>query len=317
VEDRGAGWLRDQEGKNHRMKKLGFETRMKAIGIETKAEKKRREGECPKCMVFFDTEKGLKSHHRLCRKEENMSVEQLRMLRRTRQSSASRRGKTVQKIEPVLVYTCDGQLVKACAEFVYLGSQIDGTGSATPEVRRRIAKALGVFGCLRKVWKATTLENKTKASLYRAIIWSIMLYNGEVWPIKKQDMKALEGANFRMLRMMGGKKFDEHVTEAQLRRAFGLPEIRHFLSQKRMRWIGHALRRDEGDRSRQAVKRALDKRRAIWTKLVQADCEVMGVLFCDLEELAKNRAKFRKISHHSYLRNHNGAGEPGRQCEES
>ena len=115
-------------------------------------------------------------------------------------ASATRRGKTVRKVEMVSVMTCENLNTKSCGELIYLGSKIDTSASATPEIKRRINMAMVSFAKLNM--KAKSLSRRTKAALYQAIILSVMLYNAEVWPIRQQDMKALEGAHFRMMRRM-------------------------------------------------------------------------------------------------------------------
>ena len=54
AEERGGGWIKDEDGDLHRMRKLGFETVLE----------KEKEGclVCDECGSIFDTKKGLKSH---------------------------------------------------------------------------------------------------------------------------------------------------------------------------------------------------------------------------------------------------------------
>ena len=125
--------------------------------------------------------------------------------------------------------------------------------SATSEVRRRIGMALGAFGSLGKTWKSKAISRKTKSRLYTAIILSLMLYNAEIWNIKKQDLAALEGAHFRMIRSMMNVGDELHFTKQELLQKFDLPRLVDYITQKRMRWVGHALRRDDRDRSKIAV----------------------------------------------------------------
>ena len=113
--------------------------------------------------------------------------------------------------------------------------------------------ALGAFGSLSKIWKSKSISRKTKARLYMAIVISLMLYNAEVWTPKKQDIKALEAAHFRMLRSMMNVRKEERVKMKEMLQTFELPTIEHYITQKRMRWVGHGLRRDDSDRSKKAV----------------------------------------------------------------
>ena len=99
--------------------------------------------------------------------------------------------------------------------------------------------ALTTFGSLNRIWKAKSFSRKTKAALYVAIILSIMLYNAEVWPIKIQDIKALEGAHVRMMRrMMASGVRDAHIPNEKLLTTFRLPTIAELISHKRLSWGG-------------------------------------------------------------------------------
>jgi hypothetical protein len=195
----------------------------------------------------------------------------------------------------ISVKTCEGLECKSCGSFIYLGSKLDTSASATPEIRRRIGMALTTFGTLNRVWRAKSMSRKTKASLYRSIVLSVMLYNAEVWPIKVQDIKALEGAHCRMMKkMMASSNKDEHFTNERLYAEFAMPTIADIITHKRLSWVGHALRRPDNDRSRQAVKAALSNKSSTWTKLVIRDCEQNEIDFGNLQRTAMNREDFRK-----------------------
>ena len=224
AEERGGGWIKDEDGDLHRMRKLGFETVLE----------KEKEGclVCDECGSTFDTKKGLKSHQTIagaCRSADSMSTTELVRLRRTRQTSASVRGKTERKVEIVSVTTCENLTCKPTGSFVYLGSLLDMTASATPEIKRRIGMAFTTFGKLNNVWKSKNISRDTKAALYKSLILTIMLYNAEVWPVKKQDIKALEGAHFRMLRRLVITDNDnKRIGEKQLHKVIKMPSVEDF-----------------------------------------------------------------------------------------
>ena len=119
---------------------------------------------------------------------------------------------------------------------------------------------LSTFGFMNRIWKAKTLSRKVKAALYQAVILSIMLYNAEVWPIKTADLIKLESSHFRMMRSILAVEIDEHVKKDEVMKKLGLYQITEYISEKRLRWIGHALRRREDDRSKIAVMKALRDR---------------------------------------------------------
>jgi len=52
---------------------------------------------------------------------------------------------------------------------------------------------------------------------YRALIHSVMCYNGETWPVTASDTAYLEGAHFRLLRCLIAKSPDEQIHVSQAR----------------------------------------------------------------------------------------------------
>ena len=88
-----------------------------------------------------------------------------------------------------------------------------------------------------------------------------------------------------------------HISKKALLKHFDIPLIEDLVSQKRIRWVGHALRRHEKDRSRIAVTSCLDDASSSWTKLVQKDCSKMKIRFKDIQELSTDKPKLRRISH--------------------
>jgi hypothetical protein len=85
-------------------------------------------------------------------------------------NSSTKRGKTSSRVEVVKVLTCEGEETKSCGEFVYLGSKIITSASATPEIRRRIGMAQVSFGKLWRIWRSKKISTRLKAALYRAIV---------------------------------------------------------------------------------------------------------------------------------------------------
>ena len=92
----------------------------------------------------------------------DMTIKEQIRLRIGRKNAATRKGKKKDEIEMVSVYTCEKHVAKPCNEFVYLGSKVDVSLSATPEIKRRIRMAMSTFGSMNKVWKSRDISSTTK-----------------------------------------------------------------------------------------------------------------------------------------------------------
>ncbi len=80
-----------------------------------------------------------------------------------------------------------------------------------------------------------------------------------------------------------------------------LPEMQNLLCQKRLGWVGHALRRKDGDLSKpeDTVKQELARKSSTWTACVLSDMEALsigGVVALEREANTSNRESFRKLT---------------------
>ncbi|VDN14169.1 unnamed protein product [Dibothriocephalus latus] len=87
----------------------------------------------------------------------------------------------------------DGASLEVVDSFRYLGSLITETGQGVDEVVSRINHARFAFYPLcAPLWNRRELSLSTKSRVYQAVFRSILLYGGEIWPMRVEDMKRLE-----------------------------------------------------------------------------------------------------------------------------
>ena len=60
------------------------------------------------------------------------------------------------------------------------------------------------------------------------------------------------------------------------------------LTEKRLCWVGRALRQDIADRSHNNVTDELEKPHSEWTKLIEDDCTVMGIDFTEIPTVCQD-----------------------------
>ena len=74
-----------------------------------------------------------------------------------------------------------------------------------------------------------------------------MMHGSETWPVRKENVVALQRAEMRMVRWMVrcGVKLKDRVPSKKLRERLGVDDIALVLQQNRLRWYGHVLRKDD------------------------------------------------------------------------
>jgi len=74
-----------------------------------------------------------------------------------------------------------------------------------------------------------------------------MLHGNETWPIKKENLVALQRSEMRMVRWMCGIKLKDRFPSKELRERLGIDDTALVLQQNRLHWYGHVLRKEDDD----------------------------------------------------------------------
>ena len=132
-------------------------------------------------------------------------------------------------------------------KFTYLGSTISSNLSLDAELDTRIGKAMTAMARLAKrVWDNTRLTTNTKMRIYQACVLSTLLYGSESWTLYSRQEHRLNAFHLRCLRRLLGITWQDRVTNIDVLAKAGMPSMYAMLSQRRLRWLGHVSRMDDG-----------------------------------------------------------------------
>jgi len=131
--------------------------------------------------------------------------------------------------------------------FTYLGSTITRNLSLDAELDKRIAKAAAVMAQLSKrVWTNKQLTLNTKLKVYQACVLSSLLYGSESWTTYARQENRLESFHIRCLRRILDIKWQDRVTNTAVLEKTNSLSAHLMLCQRRLRWLGHVRRMDDG-----------------------------------------------------------------------
>ena len=117
----------------------------------------------------------------------------------------------------------NGEAIKRSSYFCYLGSIVTENGGTSREVNVRILKARRSFSKLRKVRLSKSLRKDIKIRIFNACVKSVLLYGCETWLVTNEIQRKIQTFVNRCLR--------------------NVLEIR----KRKFRWIGHTLRKEDGE----------------------------------------------------------------------
>ena len=106
----------------------------------------------------------------------------------------------------------------------------------------RIGQAWKALNKMDKIWNST-LQDNVKIGFFRATLESVLLYGAETWTLTKKMNDRLDGTYTKMLRVVLGVSWRDHMTNKEL---YGsLEKVSNSLRVRRLRFIGHSWRRKD------------------------------------------------------------------------
>ena len=197
----------------------------------------------------------------------------------------------------------DNQKLVATDNFTYLGSTISSTLGLDREIDRRIGRACGTFAKLRKrVWENKKLTIKTKVAVYRACVLSTLLYGSETWATYATQEKRLNSFHLRHLRLILEIKWQDKVTNNEVLERAGIDSLYSLLKQRRLRWLGHVRRMEDGRLPKDLLygklakgKRSQGRPLQCYRNVCKRDLRDCNIDATDWEEKAEDRDGWKLV----------------------
>ena len=88
---------------------------------------------------------------------------------------------------PITSWQIDGEIVETVANFIFLGSKITANRDCSHEIKRRSLLGRKVMTNLDSIGKSRDITLSTKVRLVKAMVFPVVMYRYESWPIKKAE----------------------------------------------------------------------------------------------------------------------------------
>ena len=208
----------------------------------------------------------------------------------------------VQDVTDVPTINIGSHTLQVVKEFTYLGSTISSTMSLENELNKRIGKASAAMSKLSKrVWENGKLSLATKLSVYRACILSTLLYGSESWTTYMSQEHRLNTFHLRCLRRILGTTWEERKSNQEILSQANVPSMYALLSQRRLRWLGHTRRMNDGRIPKDilygemaAGSRATGRPLLRYKDACRRDFKEMDIVEDSWEEVAADRGAWRQ-----------------------
>ena len=192
--------------------------------------------------------------------------------------------------------------LEAVDDFTYLGSTISNSLCLDKELDRRLGKAATTMSRLNKrAWTNNKLTEHTKVQIYTACVVSTLLYGSEAWVLHARQEKRLNVFHMRQLRRIFNITWEDKVPNNVVLAKAGMPSMFTLLKQRRMRWLGHVTRMEDGRIPKDLLYGELQqgtRRRGRpnlrFRDICKRDMKAMNIDTATWETLAANRASWKR-----------------------
>ena len=88
---------------------------------------------------------------------------------------------------PITSWQIDGETVETVSNFILGGSEITTDGDCSHKIKRRLLFGRKVMTNLDSIFKSRDITLLTKVRLVKAMVFPVVMYECESWPIKKAE----------------------------------------------------------------------------------------------------------------------------------
>ena len=96
---------------------------------------------------------------------------------------------------PITSWQIDGETVETVTDFILLGPKITADGVCSHEIKRDLLLGRKVLSNLDSILKSRDITLPTKVHLVKGMVFPIVMYGCETWPIKKAENQKLRLLN--------------------------------------------------------------------------------------------------------------------------
>ena len=184
--------------------------------------------------------------------------------------------------------------------FTYLGANVTNDGGGTADMKKRIALANMQMKKLANIWNANDINRKTKVSLFKSLVLSVLLYGCETWKMTLGEERKLNSFQNKCLRRILKIRWQQHISNERVLELADMRTIGEDVRRRRWNWVGHIMRKARDDDCVVALEWTPEGRRrrgrpkTTWRRMVEGERGAAGwKTWNQVRQAAANRKKWK------------------------
>ena len=140
----------------------------------------------------------------------------------------------------------DGKTMETVTDFIFLGSKITADGDCSHEIKRRLLLGRKAMTNLDSILKSRDITLPTKFHLFKAMVFSVVMYGCESWTMKKAKCRRIDAFElwywWRLLRVPWTARRSNQSILKEISPEYSLEGL---MLKVKLQYFGHLIQRTD------------------------------------------------------------------------
>ena len=163
-------------------------------------------------------------------------------------------------LDPITSWQIDGETMETVTDFILGGSKITADGDCTHKIKRHLLLRRKAMTNLDSILKSRDVTLPTKVCLVKAMVFPVVMYGCESWPMKKAERQRIDASELgswrRLLRAPWTARRANKSLLKQIRPEYSLQRL-----MPKLQYFGHLMRRTDSLEKNLMLGKAEGRRR--------------------------------------------------------
>ena len=147
---------------------------------------------------------------------------------------------------PITSWQIDGETMETVRNFIFGGSKIMADGDCSHEIKRHLLLGRKAMTNLDSILKRRDVTLPTKVSLFKAMVFPVVMYGCESWTVKKAECQRIDAFELwcwkRLLRVPWTERRSNQLNLKEISPEYSLEEL---MLKLKFQYFGHLMQRTD------------------------------------------------------------------------